>query len=569
MPLKNYIEIYEGLYNLPKFSYKEKVDFGFFKLCERNYKFIIISIYNEKGELLLLRDFNKNIGWELPGGYIEENEKIEEAVNRIVSEKTGFNIDELQPIALVENIFECDSKIIKHFGLAFVAAVRGKIKPQPENVKMLFTAEAPQKIAYQNKKVFDKAKEVIRENTFGIPYREIDSVKSFFPCYIFNKYFVRILSRLASEKIKKDIIRIIAGRPKKIIDVSCGDDNLIIELEKTFQPDLCVANDISWKTISLIKKGDKNHNVIFTNHNILNLPFKTTFDLLIFKNTLHHIPAAEQENFIKKLINSAKQTIIIDIEDPGQSDFITKLWHWYYVRILKDQGESFLNFKTFKEIMEKNAQGRKIDFGTIETIKGRYFYAAVSENNEKAEEVEIKIKITEAEMKKAVKKLKEMGADFKEEIKEKDIYFTCRERDFIKTKECLRIRKKNDCLELTYKGPTTGQMKKKKQFWKPEINLNLNSKEEEEARKMLNCLGFSEVAEVDKNRKKFILGKQEISFDNVKGIGWFVEIENTAQNAAERKKALKENIGLLKKLGLKEKNIVNEPYRDLVIKKRK
>jgi predicted adenylyl cyclase CyaB len=86
---------------------------------------------------------------------------------------------------------------------------------------------------------------------------------------------------------------------------------------------------------------------------------------------------------------------------------------------------------------------------------------------------------------------------------------------------------------------------------------------------MLDCLGFSEVAEVDKKRKKFILDKQEISFDNVKGAGWFVEIENTAQNAAERKKALKENIELLKKLGLKEKNIVNEPYRDLVIKKRK
>jgi len=184
----------------------------------------------------------------------------------------------------------------------------------------------------------------------------------------------------------------------------------------------------------------------------------------------------------------------------------------------------------------------------------------------KNEEVEIKAKISESEMKKAIKKLKKMGADFKEEIKEKDVYFTARQRDFIKTKECLRIRKKNDSLELTYKGPTTDSMKKKKQFWKPEININLNSKEEE-IRKMLNCLGFAEVAEVNKNRKKFTLGRQEISFDKVKGAGWFVEIENAAKNPKEREKALKENIQLLKELGLNEKNIVNEPYRDIVLKK--
>jgi len=566
MPGKNYIEIYKKLYNLPEFIYREKVDFDFFKLCERSYKFIIISIYNEKGELLLLRDFNKNIDWELPGGYVRENEKIEDAVNRIVLEKTGFIIDELQPIALVENIFEYDSKIIKHFGLAFVAAVRGKIKLQPNNIKMFFTQEAPKKIAYQNKKVFDKAKEKIRKNIFKIPYKEIDSVKTFFSYYIFNKYFVRILSRLASEKIKREIIKIISGNPRKIIDISCGDDKLIIELEKIYNPDICVGNDISWKTISLIRKGDKNQNVIFTNHNIFNLPFKETFDLLIFKNTLHHIPRSEQENFIKELINLSKQLIIIDIEDPAQSNFLTKLWHWYYIHILKDQGEYFLTFKTFKEIIEKNAKDRKLDFGIINTIKGKYFYASILKNNEMIEEVEIKIKIDELEMKNAVKKLKKMGADFKEEIKEKDIYFTSQQRDFIKTKECLRIRKKNDFCELTYKGPTTDSMKKKKQFWKPEININLNSNEKE-IKKLLNCLGFIEVAKVDKKRKKFVLGKQEIVFDEVKGAGWFVEIENAANNSKERKRALKENIQLLKELGLNEKNIVNEPYRDLILKK--
>jgi len=98
---RDIIEIYKNLYNLPELTYKEKVDFDFFRLCDENYKFIVISVYNEKREFLLARDFNKNIGWELIGGYIKKDEKIEDAINRIVLKETGLTIDELQPIALI------------------------------------------------------------------------------------------------------------------------------------------------------------------------------------------------------------------------------------------------------------------------------------------------------------------------------------------------------------------------------------------------------------------------------------------------------------------------------------
>lgn len=564
MPVNNYTEIYKKLYNLPEFTSKEKVNFDFFKLCKRDYRFIIICIYNEKEEILLLRDFNKSIGWELTGGYVREHEEIEDAANRIVLEETGLTVDELQPIALVKNIFEYEAKAIKHYGIAFVAAIRGKIKFQPDNIKIFFTKEINDKIAYQNKTIFDEAKRVLRNNIFKIPYEEIDSVKTFFPWHIFNKYFVKILSRFASKKIRNNVIKLISGKPRSILDVACGDDTLIIELEKIYKPDICVGNDISWKTISLIKRRDNNRHVLFTNHNIFNLPFKYIFDLVIFKNTLHHIHDSEQENLIQELINLSKQLIIVDIEDPAQSNFLTKLWHWYYVHILNDQGEHFLTFKTFKKIIEKNARDRKLDFGIINTIKGKYFYTSILKSDE-IEEVEMKIKIDELEMENAINKLKKMGANFKEEIREKDIYFTAPHRDFIKTKECLRIRARNDFSELTYKGSTTELMENKRQFWKSEININCNSNAEE-IKKLLERLGFTEVAKVDKKRKKFILGKQEIVFDKIENLGYFVEIENTAQNSKERERALKENIKLSKELGLNESNIVSEPYRDLVLK---
>jgi len=564
---ENYIEIYKKLYNLPEFIYREKVNFDFFRLCEKNYMFAIVCVYNERGELLLLRDFDKSIGWELPGGSVKEKEKIEDAANRIILDKTGFYTDELQPIALVENIFEYENKIIKHFGVAFIAAVRGKIKPQPDNIKISFAEETNEKIAYQNKKIFDEAKKIIRKNISQVPYGEIDYVKAFFPCYLFNKYVVKIFNRQASKKIRREVIKLISKKPQKIIDVSCGDDRLILELEKIYKPDICIGNDISWKTISLIKGKNKKSNVIFTNHNTLNLPFKKIFDLLIFKNTLHHIPESEQEEFIKNLVNLSKQTIVVDIEDPAQSNFLTKLWHWYYVHILKDQGENFLTFDKFQKIIKDNVKDGEINFGIISTLKGKYFYASVLKKI-KSEEVEIKVSATEAEIKTALNKLNELKADFKSEEEEEDIYFTTPHRDFIKTRECLRIREKNNFLELTYKGPTTKPMEDKKQFWKSEINIPLKSNKEE-MRMLLENIGFTEVAKVTKKRQKFLIGNQEISFDKIENLGWFVEIENTAENKEERQKALEENIKLLKELGLNEKDVVDEPYRDLVIKNRK
>ncbi len=133
----NIVDIYKNIYNLPELTYKEKVNFDFFRLCKENYNFVVISIYNEKHELLLTRDLNKNIGWELVGGYIENNENIGDAVNRVVLKETGLIIDELQPIAVINNNFGFNSKIINHRGIAFIALSRERVKIQPENIKII------------------------------------------------------------------------------------------------------------------------------------------------------------------------------------------------------------------------------------------------------------------------------------------------------------------------------------------------------------------------------------------------------------------------------------------------
>jgi adenylate cyclase, class 2 len=563
----NFLNIYKYFYKLPELTNEEEVDFNFFKQCRQDYNFIVVAVYNETGEILLLRDLNKNIGWELIGGYVEKKENIENAVNRIITKEIGIEIDELEPIAILNNIFKCKNSVITHRGIAFMASSRGKMRIQPNNIRSIFTKEIPEKLPYQNKKVLDITKNIIENRLSPYFHNEIDSGKNFFIPHIIHKLFVNFIGRSASEKIKKQITKIIHDDPKSIIDTCCGDDNLIFFLEKKYKPDVCIANDISWKISSLIKNKKKESNVLFVNHNVLNLPFKEKFDLTIFKNSLHHIPKIEQKNLIENLVKISKQLIIVDISDPSKSSVLSKLWHWYYIHFLGDQGE---NFSTLNEVIYgigdiAEGNNKKTDSGIIKTIKGDYFYLSLSDAPQRKEEVELKARIENKKLGDVKKNLLKLGAIFSKTINENDTYFTAPHRDFIKTKECLRIRQRENYIELTYKGPTTPSMAKMKQFWKPEINIHIADKEEFAT--LLEFLNFKKVAEVNKKREIYTLNSHIISIDTIKDVGFFVEIEGMAKDKKEREKILKENVNLLFKLGLEEKHITDKPYRDIVIEK--
>jgi len=566
MTTEKVIEIYKDLYSLPELTQEEEVSFDFLKQCRRDYKFVIIVICNEKKEFLLIRDLNKNIGWELIGGYIEKSENIEDAVNRVVLKEVGVGVDELEPIAVLNNIFKWRNNKVLHKGIAFIAFSKERIKEQPHNIKTMYTEKIPEKMVYQNKKILDIAKLVVVNKFSELPYREIESVKRFFIFHIIHRYFVRFFGLSASREIKKQIFKLIFGNPKSIIDVCCGDDNFIFALEKRYRPELCIANDISWKILSLLKNKQKKSNVFLTNHNVLKLPFSRKFDLIIFKNTLHHIQPAYQINLIKKLADISKQLIIIDIVNPAKSDLLSKIWHWYYVRFLGDKGDYFLNYEEFKERVKNNIRGKKMDFGILKTIKGKYFYGSLFDIIE-GDEVEIKARLKDIfHAEKIKKELIKLGASFCGEEEEKDVYFTASYRDFIKSRECLRIREKKDASELTYKGPTTSEMIVKKQFWKSEINIPIIKGREEELGFLLEQLGFKKVAVVKKKRQKFIIRKQIVNIDKVENLGFFIEIEQLAENLDEREKALKENIEILREIGLDKKDFIEEPYRDLVRK---
>ncbi|MBU1130950.1 class IV adenylate cyclase [Patescibacteria group bacterium] len=558
------IEIYKDIYNLPELNYEEEVSFDFFRLCKSSYNFVIISIYNERREFILLRDLNKNIGWELVGGYLKNGENIIDAANRIALKETGITVDGLRPVAIINNHFKFNNHIILHRGVAFIVLSREKVTPQVDNIKFIYTNDVPEKMLYQNKKILELSKKIVVNSDPRFPYYEIDSARKYFLSYIINKYIVKFIGRISSYRIRKKIYELTNGKPESILDVCSGDDTLIFSLKKKFQSKLCVANDISLKILSLLTNKHCNSNVIFTNHNILDFPFKKKFDLVIFKNSLHHIPEEEQSRLISWLSETSKQLIIIDIEDPNHSTFLSKIWHLYYINFLGDQGNNFVKFDEFKKLIEKNIKIKKIDFGVINTIKGRYYYSSVHEEK-KGEEVEIKLRINDDEVENIIKILYDYGAVFKEEICEHDIYFTAPHRDFIATKECLRIRERNGQLELTYKGPSTDEMLTKEQYWKSEIDILINTSIDK-MEYLLELLDFKKVADFRKIRKKFLFDKKTITLDKIENLGYFLEIEEIVNSTWERESAIEENIAFAKKFGLTENRIVNEPYRDLFIK---
>lgn len=369
------IKAYKKIYDLPELEYEEQISKDYFALYKKHY-FAIISIYNIKNEYLLIRDFNKNIGWELPGGYINNNENIEDAANRIVLDETGLEIDELSPIAIVKNTFKCDNKKIIHLGIAFMALSRGKTKIHPKNIEECFVKNIPGKIAFQNEKIINILRKKLNVKKYRPPFNEIENIKSkkFALIYFLHKYVIKKIGSLSSMKIEKTIFKIIEGHPKTVLDASCGDSPIINNLYNKYSPDICIGNDISWKTISLIK--NKNPEIIFTNHNVLDLPYKIKFDLIIFKNTLHHIEREDQLKVLKNLLNLSKQLIIIDIDNPKKSNLLSKLWNNYYVYLLGDQGNSFLTFREFKKFINQNYH-TKLKIGTICTIKGNYYYASI------------------------------------------------------------------------------------------------------------------------------------------------------------------------------------------------
>ncbi|MEN6407558.1 MAG: class IV adenylate cyclase [Thermoguttaceae bacterium] len=124
-------------------------------------------------------------------------------------------------------------------------------------------------------------------------------------------------------------------------------------------------------------------------------------------------------------------------------------------------------------------------------------------------------------------KLSKLGSEASKPEIETDVYFNHPARDFARTDEALRVRRKGDAAFLTYKGPKIDAATKTRH----EIDLPLPSGRStaQQWTSLLEALGFKAVGTVQKSRRKMHVDWQqrrvEASLDQIERLGSFVELE--------------------------------------------
>jgi adenylate cyclase class 2 len=139
----------------------------------------------------------------------------------------------------------------------------------------------------------------------------------------------------------------------------------------------------------------------------------------------------------------------------------------------------------------------------------------------------------------------------------RDLYFNSPLRDFKESDEALRIRIKEEGARLTYKGPKLDKETKSRL----ELTVKIDSPEEME--KILRALGFVRSAEVTKRRTKYALDEAVVAFDEVVGLGSFVEVEISGDEDWEMQGS--KALALLGRLGLGES--IRSSYLELLAEK--
>lgn len=146
-----------------------------------------------------------------------------------------------------------------------------------------------------------------------------------------------------------------------------------------------------------------------------------------------------------------------------------------------------------------------------------------------------------------------------------DEYFAHPCRSFAQTDEALRLRRdfigsELQCAQLTYKGPRArGPLKERE-----EITVRIYPPSSyEEARAILERLGFKTLATVEKEREEYDCAQFSAFLDKVKGLGVFLEIELKAEGDAS---AIFEALGELEGQSVRLQT-VDRTYLELLLSK--
>jgi len=172
-------------------------------------------------------------------------------------------------------------------------------------------------------------------------------------------------------------------------------------------------------------------------------------------------------------------------------------------------------------------------------------------------EFELKVKVPSLDP--VRKHLIENNAQFYSREHEHDIYYNAPHRNFGVTDESIRVRYSKNHTVVTYKG---AKIKTYGLKAREELNIVVDSGEVFE--RMLERLGFTRTAEVNKWRENYRLFDAGIMLDEVEDLGTFVEIEILADDEISNTAARIEEVA--KKIGVSGEPILAS-YLELLLTK--
>jgi len=177
-------------------------------------------------------------------------------------------------------------------------------------------------------------------------------------------------------------------------------------------------------------------------------------------------------------------------------------------------------------------------------------------------EVELKVRAGHDAVR---ERLDALGAERVGSVTQVDTYYDAPHRDFAATDEALRIRRESDgtgddeaTVRVTYKGPLIEDASKTRK----EIETGVADADRFDD--VLDALGFSPAAVVEKERERYALDGYTVTLDTVSDLGEFVEIEREAPESAVD--AVREGaIDHLRDLGLDPGEQIRTSYLGLLL----
>lgn len=181
-------------------------------------------------------------------------------------------------------------------------------------------------------------------------------------------------------------------------------------------------------------------------------------------------------------------------------------------------------------------------------------------------EVEVKVKASHEPVR---SRLAESDATHTDTVEQTDTYYDAPHREFETTDEALRIRTERTpdaetATLLTYKGPRIDDASKTR----TEIETGVTSRTR--LNEILENLGFSPAATVEKTRERYAIGDYTVTLDSVTGLGAFVEVETEVEapdpERADAIETAREGaFSILRDLGLDPDDQIRTAYLGLLL----